>query len=108
MFGKISHHQVAHHFSKAKQLLGSAYHQTKNFLGNVDHGIRTFKHIYGAVAPVLESYGVNPANKHVMKALTGYDNIRNSVMENHDKVLNDINTVKHELSNKKQINLDFA
>ena len=43
-----------------------------------------------------------------MKALTGYDNIRNSVMENHDKVLNDINTVKNKLSKKKQINLDFA
>ena len=53
----------------------------KTCLGYVDHGIRTFKHIYGAVAPVLQSYGLKSGHNHVMKALTGYDNIRSNVME---------------------------
>jgi hypothetical protein len=58
MFGKITKQQVAHHFNRAKDFLGNAYNQTRSFLGDVDAGVRTFKQIYGAVAPVLESYGV--------------------------------------------------
>ena len=69
MFGKITKQQVARHFNKAKDFLGNAYNQTRNFLGTVDAGVRTLKHVYGALAPVLESYGVSQANKHVMKAL---------------------------------------
>ena len=72
----------------------------------MDNGVRTLKHIYGAVAPVLESYGVNPANKHVMKALNGYDSIRNNVMEHHDRVINDVNNVRNNLV-KKKVNFDF-
>ena len=106
MFGKISRRDVAHHFNRAKNFLGNTYHQTRNFLGDVDHGVRTFKQIYGAIAPVLESYGVNPANKHVMKALNGYDSIRNNVMEHHDRVVNDVNNIKNSLV-KKKMNLNF-
>ena len=38
------------------------------FLGSLDGGIRDLKTIYSVVSPVLESYGVNTGNKHVMKA----------------------------------------
>ena len=106
MFGKISRRDVAHHFNKAKKFLGNAYHHTRNFLGDVDHGVRTFKQVYGAIAPVLESYGVNPANKHVMKALNGYDTIRSNVMDQHDRVINDVNNVRNNLV-KKKVNFDF-
>ena len=68
MFGKITKQQVSHHFNKAKNFLGHAYNHTKNCLGDVDQGVRTVKSIYGAVAPILESYGVNTNNKHIMKA----------------------------------------
>ena len=107
MFGKITKRQVHHHFNKAKEFLGNAYNQTKNFLGDVDHGVRTFKHIYGALAPIIESYGVNTSNKHVMKALTGYDALRSQVMEGHDRVMNDVKKVKSNLE-KKHVNFDFA
>ena len=93
MLGKITKQQVSHHFNKAKDFLGTASHQTRNFLGNLDHGVRTFKQVYGAIAPVLESYGVNPSNKTMMKALTGYDTIKGHVMEGHDRVMNDVNTI---------------
>jgi hypothetical protein len=49
---------------------------TKNFLNNVDGGVKTFKTIYGALAPVLDSYGINGGNKHVMKASTGCDTVK--------------------------------
>ena len=43
MFGKITKHQVSHHFNKAKDFLGHAYNHTKHFLNNVDSGVKTFK-----------------------------------------------------------------
>ena len=87
MFGRVTTQQVIHHFNKAKDVLRHAYNQTRNFLGNLIHGVITFKQVYGAIAPVLESYGVNPSNKTMMKALTGYDTIRGHVMEGHDRVI---------------------
>ena len=95
MFGKIIKQQVSHQFNKAKD------NQTINFLGNLDHGVRTFKQIYGVTAPVLESYGINPANKTTMKALTGYDTIKGHVMEGHDRVINDVNNIKNYFSEEK-------
>lgn len=97
MFGKVTKRQVLHHFSRAKDFLGSAYNQSKNFLGDIDSGVRTFKHVYGTLAPVLESYGVTAPNKQVMKALSGYDNIRGQVMQGHDKVVSDIHTLKNKI-----------
>jgi len=41
-----------------------------------------------------------------MKALTGYDSIRNNVLENHDRVVNDVNNIKNNLV-KKKVNLNF-
>ena len=107
MFGKITKQQVSNHFNKAKDFLGNAYNQTRNFLGNLDHGVRTFKQIYGVIAPVLESYGLNPANKTTMKALTGYDTIKGHVMEGHDRVINDVNNIKNTLA-KKNVKFDFS
>ena len=107
MFGKVTKQSVAHHFNKAKDFLGNAYHHTKNFLGNIDHGVKTFKSVYGVLAPVLESYGVNANNKHVMKALTGYDTIKSHVVENHDRVMNDVNHIKNSLADKK-VKFDIA
>ena len=95
MFGKITKQQVTHHFNKAKDFLGNAYNPTRNFPGNLDHGVRTFKQVYGAIAPVLESYGVHTSNKTIMKALIGCDTIRGHVMEGHDRVVNDVHNIKN-------------
>ena len=107
MSGKITKQQVSHHFNKAKDFLGNAYNTTKSFLGSLDGGIRDLNTIYSVVSPVLESYGVNTGNKHVMKALTGYDTIKSHVMEKHDRVMDDINKVKNTLG-QKNVKFDFA
>jgi len=107
MFGKLTKHHVARGIHHAKNFLGQAYNTTRNMLGNVDQGVRTFKHIYGAVAPVLESYGINTGNKHVMKAISGYDTIRGHVMEGHDRAMNDLSNLKNTLASKK-VRFDFA
>ena len=95
MFGKISKQKVSHHFNRAKDFIGNAYHHSKRILGDIDNGVKTFKNIYSIVAPVLDSYGINASgNHHVQKALNGYDSIRNNIVEKHDRVVNDINKVK--------------
>ena len=102
MLGKISKRQVNHHFNRVKDFIGNAYNHSKQFLGDIDTGVKTFKNIYSIVAPVLDSYGVNASkNNYTNKALTGYDNIGNNVVQHHDRVINDINTVKDNLSNKR-------
>ena len=107
MFGKITRHQVNHHFNRAKDFLGNAYHHSKRVLGDIDSGVKTFKNIYSIVAPVLDSYGLKAsASPHIEKALNGYDSIRNNIVEKHDRVVNDINKVKGHLA-KKNINLNF-
>ena len=105
--GKITKHHVMRGFNHAKNFLGHAYNQTKDFLGTIDSGVSNLKTIYGALAPVLESYGINPAIKGVMKALTNYDSVKNRVTEEHDRAMNHYNNVKNTLSNKK-VNFDLA
>ena len=84
--------------NKTKRFLGHAYNHTKRFLNTVDHGFRAAKHIYHAVAPLVDKCANNHSNQihhHVNKAIGGYENIRNKVIEG-DK---DIQTVKHRLKN---------
>ena len=56
MFGKLNRQTIHHHFNKAKNFLGNAYHQTKGFLNDVHHGVNTFKSIYHEVKPYIEKY----------------------------------------------------
>ena len=107
MFGKLTKQHLVHGFHRAKNFVGHAYHKTKQFLGDVDHGVKTLKHIYGAVAPVLDQYGGGGIHKHVTKAVSGYDNIKHHVMEQHGKLESSVNQVKHNLG-KKHVNFDFA
>ena len=101
MLGKITRQQVSHLFNRVKYFVGNAYHHSKRLLGYVDNGVKTLK-IYSIVAPVVDSYPVNSSgNKFINKALSGYDTIRNNVVQHHDKVVNDINNVKHNISKDK-------
>ena len=108
MVGKVTRNHVMRGLQHAKNFLGQAYHHSRNFLGSVDHGVRAFKHVYGAVAPVLDAYGAGGANKHVMKALHGYDTIRGHVMEHHDKAMDQVNKVKNTLGHHKNVRFDFS
>ena len=85
MFGKLNRQTIHHHFNKAKNFLGNAYHQTKGFLNDVHHGVNTFKSTDQEVKPYKEKYaGKHTHNKleyNVNRALTGYDNIRSKVVE---------------------------
>jgi hypothetical protein len=98
--GKLTHHSVSHAVGRLKHRIGHAYHTTKHFLGQVDHGVQIAKKVYGAVAPVLDQYGGKQANKHIMKAIGGYEHIRNKVMDTHETVGNNLNQVAGNLKKR--------
>ena len=67
----------------------------KHIAGHIDHGISLAKQVYGILEPVLREYNPHHGNihHHAIKALSGYENLRNQAME----VNNQINHVSHKL-----------
>ena len=65
--------------------------------------------MYSAVAPVINSLAGNEnfskINKHAMKAISGYDNIRQNVMEGHDQAHEHVNQT---LSNLKKAGVSIG
>ena len=60
-----------------------AYNQIKNEFGITYNGIQTLKHIYGAVAPLLDKSAKshsNNINSKVMKAVGGYEHSTNKII----------------------------
>ena len=98
MLGKLNRSHVERFYNSAKHHLGNAYHHTKNVLHNVDHGIRTAKTVYSVLAPYIEQYGGSHVNKHAVKAIGHYEDIRHKVMEGHGKASNEIHDIKNRLS----------
>ena len=96
-FNKDAFHRTV---NSVKSHISNGYHKTKQFLGHVDNGIRTAKHIYAALAPAIEHYGGGHVNKHVIKGLGGYEQMRNKVMDAHDNAVQHVNQVTGKL--KKQ------
>ena len=95
MFGKVSQDYVRYNLNKAKKHIGNKYVESKRLLHNIDHGVRLTKKVYSAVAPVINSLAGNEhfskINKHAMKAISGYDNIRKNVIDNHDQAESHVN-----------------
>ena len=104
MLGKLNRSYFTHAYNTAKHHIGNAYHHTKNLIQNVDHGIRTGKTVYSVLAPYIEQYGGSHINKHAVKAIGKYENIRHRVMEGHDKANNEIYNITNKLS-KHNINI---
>ena len=99
MFGD----KFKHHMGNIKHHLGQTYHKTKHFLGQVDNGIRVAKKIYGVVAPVIDHFSggaTQNAHKHVMKAIGGYESLRNKVMDTNETVHHNIQQVHSQLKTK--------
>ena len=53
--------------------------------------------VYSIAAPVIEHMGGSKVNKNVIKAMGGYEQVRNKVMDVHDTVFNNVNQVAGEL-----------
>ena len=72
---------LSHHFGKAKSFLGNGYQRLSKFAGGIDRLAGVRRKTFGFLAPILEDFGASSALTHGMKAIRGYDQIRQGVME---------------------------
>ncbi len=75
------------HAIKFASTLPTQCNTAKQMLGDVDDAYTTAKKAYSVLEPMISNPSVN---KHVMKAVNGYDYIRNKVMDSHDTIINNI------------------
>ena len=92
--GKITTQSLRNVYNNVKHHATMGYHKTREFLGNVDHGVKFAKKVYGALSPVINNLAGHHAkaiNNHVMKAVGGYEQLRNKVMDANDAVNQNVN-----------------
>ena len=97
MFRKFTKQNFMDTLNKTKSFMGHAYHHTKEFLGKVDHGVRVAKKVYSILEPTISHFAGenNRAHRGVMKAVTGYDDIRSKVINHHDTIENHVRHVSN-------------
>ena len=97
MFHKFNRNPFKRTMSNIKHHLGNGYHHVKNIAHHIDHGFSVAKEVYKVLEPVIKEYAGNNhhgIHGHAMKAISGYENLRNQEMEaNHH-----ISQVGHKLS----------
>ena len=91
MFGKITPQSIQHTLRNVRSHIGNAYHHVKNIAHHVNHGFHVAKSVYRAIEPALRELAPAHADTihgHVMQAVSGYDNIRNKVLDVNHHVTN--------------------
>ena len=105
MFGtKITRSSVRDVLNKTKDVVGNTYKQTKQLFGDIDTGVRAAKMIYSVAAPLISDLlgtDFDNVNKHIIKGLSGYEDIRSKVMESDEQLKNNYNTVVDNLQKQK-------
>ena len=105
---KFNRNTLSHVMKNTKNHIGQAYGFTKNIFNNVDSGVRLFKNIYSIAQPVIEDLlGTDAAktgNKFIKEGLSGYENIRNKVMDTDENLKRHYNTIVGGLE-KNKINI---
>ena len=88
MFHKFNKHQFRQTIGNLKHHLGRGYHHVKNIAGHIDHGVSIAKEAYKILEPVIQAYSGHhhQISHHAMKALSGYESLRNNVMEANNHV----------------------
>ena len=93
MFHKFSKQHFHNTMHKHKSFLGHAYHHTKSVLGNMDHGAKIAKKAYAIMEPIISQYAGNKVHHNVMKAVSGYDDIRHKIICGHNQIEDHVNNV---------------
>ena len=87
MFEKFSHLSFRRTLQNVKNHLGNGYNHVKNIAHHIENGFQVAKHVYSVLEPhIRQAAGNNHIHGHAMKAINGYENIRNKVMDGNNKV----------------------
>ena len=101
---KLSKQHIQRTIARTKHMANRAYSYGKNLVRDIDQGVRTFKDVYSIANPALTSLlgdHMKGVNKHVMKGLSGYENIKNQVMNTEENIKHHYNQVVGDLGKKK-------
>ncbi len=86
---KFSNHIFHRTLRNIKSHIGNGYQHLKRIARNIDHGVNIAKQAYAIVEPVIRHVAGNENfHHHAMKALGGYENMRNQVAEANHHVAN--------------------
>ena len=102
--GKFTQQAFANSFRNLKQNAISTYHHGKRWFNQFNNAYTTAKKVYSLAAPAIENLGGSQLNKNVIKAMGGYEQMRNKVMDTRDTVFNNVNQVAGQLK-KNNINI---
>jgi hypothetical protein len=79
------------HAVKFASTLPKHYQTARKMLGDVNDAYTTAKKAYSVLEPMIGNPSIN---KHVMKAVSNYEAIRNKVMDGHETIVNNIEMAK--------------
>ena len=84
MFGKVTQQSIHNTLRNVKTHIGNAYNHVKHVAHHINHGFHIAKQVYRAIEPAIRELAPqhhNTIHGHVMNAVSGYDNIRNKVLD---------------------------
>lgn len=96
MFHKFNRHHFRQTLANLKHHAITGYQHLKHIGHNIDYGVQIGKHIYKTLEPVIKEYSGHhhAIHNHAIKAISGYENLRNQAMDaNHH-----LSTIGHKLS----------
>jgi hypothetical protein len=86
---KFSQHIFNRTLRNVKNHVGNGYQHLKRIAHTVHHGFTIAKQAYAIVEPVIRHIaGNNHIHQHAMKAIGGYENLRDKVVEANHHVVN--------------------
>ena len=98
MFRKLKANDLHRFINQSKRFFHGAYSGTKNIFKDIDSGINLAKEVYSILSPVISDVaGVNLSklDNAVGKGIGGYNDVRNKVIDSHDKVEGAYNRIRN-------------
>ena len=78
--------RLAHQWNKTKAWLGDRYNEGRKFAGQMDRMAGIGRRAFALAAPILDDLGQGGVVQAGMKAVQGYDEVRDGVMQADSRV----------------------
>ena len=78
--------RLAQHWNKTKAWLGDRYNEGKKFAGQLDKMAGLGRRAFALAAPILDDLGQGGVVQAGMKAVQGYDEARDGIMQADSRV----------------------
>ena len=76
-------HEAWHH---GKRTVGDMFNSAVKFAGQMDHGIRVGKRLFGALDPALQDMGAGGVSRAAVQSFGRYEQGREQVLGHHNQV----------------------